>query len=68
VVAVAILHGTLNATYGLSIVLVRGGNDLTTGVTGLPGFVVLAAVILVLWLHDSHPQLREENASSCVCE
>lgn len=68
VLAAAIVHGTLNATYGLSIVLVRGGNDLTTGVTGLPGFVVLAAVILILWLHDSHPQLREENASSCVCE
>lgn len=68
VIAAAIIHGTLNATYGLSIVLIRGGNDLTTGVTGLPGFVVLAAVILILWLHDSHPQLREENASSCVCE
>lgn len=27
-----------------------------TGVTGLPGFVVLAAVILILWLHDCDPQ------------
>jgi len=60
VVAAAILHGTLNATYGLAIVLIRGGDDLTTGVTGLPGFVVLAAVILILWLHDSDPQ---SNAS-----
>ena len=68
VIAAAILHGTLNATYGLSIVLVRGGSDLTTGVTGLPGFLVLAGVILVLWLHDSAPQSREEKALSCVCE
>jgi membrane protease YdiL (CAAX protease family) len=55
VIAAAILHGTLNATYGLSIVLVRGGSDLTTGVTGLPGFLVLAVVILLLWRHDSNP-------------
>jgi membrane protease YdiL (CAAX protease family) len=68
VIAAAIIHGTLNATYGLSIVLLQGGNDLTTGVTGLPGFVVLAAVILILWLHDSHPQIREEKPLSCVCE
>jgi hypothetical protein len=27
---------------------------------GLPGFVVLAAVILILWLHDCDPQ---RNAS-----
>jgi membrane protease YdiL (CAAX protease family) len=68
VIAAAIIHGTLNATYGLAIVLIRGGSDLTTGVTGLPGFVVLATVILILWLHDSHLQLREEKAFSCVCE
>lgn len=68
VIAAAIMHGTLNATYGLSIVLIQGGNDLTTGVTGLPGFVVLTVVILVLWLHDSHLQIREERPLSCVCE
>ena len=55
VIAAAIVHGTFNATYGLSIVLIRGGSDLTTGVTGLPGFLVLAVVILILWLHDSNP-------------
>jgi len=55
VIAAAIIHGTFNATYGLSIVLVRGGSDLTTGVTGLPGFLVLAVVILLLGLHDRHP-------------
>jgi len=61
VIAAAIVHGTLNATYGLSIVFVRGGSDLTTGMTGLPGFVVLAAVILVLWLHDPDPQRDAEH-------
>lgn len=55
VIAAAIVHGTFNATYGLAIVLIRGGNDLTTGVTGLPGFLVLAVVILILWHHDPDP-------------
>jgi membrane protease YdiL (CAAX protease family) len=55
VLAAAVIHGTLNGTYGLSIVLVRGGSDLTTGVTGLPGFLVLGIVILLLWRHDSNP-------------
>jgi membrane protease YdiL (CAAX protease family) len=57
VIAAAIIHGTFNATYGLSVVLVQGGSDLTTGVTGLPGFLVLAVVILILWLHDPDPTL-----------
>ena len=55
VIAAAVIHGTFNATYGLSLVLVQGGSDLTTGVTGLPGFLVLAVVILILWLHDPDP-------------
>jgi membrane protease YdiL (CAAX protease family) len=61
VIAAAIVHGTFNATYGLSIVLVRGGSDLTTGVTGLPGFVVLAAIILILWRHDPKPATVYES-------
>jgi membrane protease YdiL (CAAX protease family) len=57
VIAAAIIHGTFNATYGLAIVLIRGGNDLTTGVTGLSGFVVLAVVIFILWWHDPKPAI-----------
>jgi membrane protease YdiL (CAAX protease family) len=59
VVAAAIIHGTFNATAGFSIVLVRGGSDLTTGVTGLPGFLVLVVVILLLWWHDPNPAGRD---------
>jgi len=76
VIAAAIMHGTFNATYGLSIVLIRGGSDLTTGVTGLPGFIVLAAVIAILWLHDSKPARADESTEglsqndivACHCE
>lgn len=64
VIAAAIVHGTLNATYGLSIVLIRGGSDLTTGVTGLPGFLVLAVLIVVLFLHDPNPARAAESQTN----
>lgn len=44
VIAAAIIHGSLNGTVGLAIMVVKGGNDLTVGVTGLPGFIVPAVV------------------------
>jgi uncharacterized protein len=61
VIAAAIIHGTFNATYGLAIVLVQGGSDLTTGVTGLPGFLVLILVILLLAWHDSEPETPQQT-------
>jgi membrane protease YdiL (CAAX protease family) len=61
VIAAAIIHGTFNATYGLAITLVRGGSDLTTGVTGVPGFFVLTLVIFLLWLHDPKPAKTQQT-------
>lgn len=52
VLAAAIMHGTLNGTYGLAIMVIKGGNDLTVGVTGLAGFVVLVCVNLGLLVYD----------------
>ena len=52
VIAAAIIHGSLNATAGLSLMVVKGGNDLSVGVTGLAGFIVLALVNVGLLLHD----------------
>jgi membrane protease YdiL (CAAX protease family) len=51
VIAAAIIHGSLNATVGLAIMPIRGGNDLTVGVTGLSGFIVLAIINLVIYKH-----------------
>jgi membrane protease YdiL (CAAX protease family) len=53
VVAAAILHGSLNATSGLAIMVVKGGSDLTTGVTGLAGFIVLLIADLFIFLFDT---------------
>jgi len=51
VIAAAIIHGSLNATVGLAIMPIRGGDDLTVGVTGLSGFIVLAIINLVIYKH-----------------
>ena len=52
VIAAAIIHGSLNATVGLSIMVIKGGNDLTVGVTGLAGFIVLGLVNIGLFVYD----------------
>ncbi len=50
--AAAVMHGTINAAGGLSIMFVRGGGDLVVGMTGAAGLLVLAGANLVLWLMD----------------
>jgi membrane protease YdiL (CAAX protease family) len=49
VIAAAIIHGSLNATVGLAIMPIRGGDDLTVGVTGLSGFIVLAIINMLIY-------------------
>jgi len=51
VIAAAILHGTLNATGGLSIMIVSG-NDLVIGVTGASGFIILSILNLLIFVLD----------------
>jgi len=52
VIAAAVIHGSLNATAGLGILVIKGGSDLTVGVTGLAGFVVLAIVNIGIFVFD----------------
>lgn len=54
VVAAAVLHGSLNGTCGISFMLIRGGNDLLAGLTGLAGFIVLGIVNFIIFL-KFHP-------------
>lgn len=49
VVSVAVMHGTLNGTASASYLALSGGSDLTVGVTGLAGFVVLLLVNVGVW-------------------
>jgi len=52
VIAASILHGTLNGVAGISIMFIKGGNDITVGITGLSGFIALAVIILCLFVYD----------------
>ena len=45
----AIFHGTINAVAGLNVILVKGGNDLLNGLTGVSGFFVMAIVIMIVY-------------------
>ncbi|MCX7956297.1 MAG: CPBP family intramembrane metalloprotease [Endomicrobia bacterium] len=52
VIACSILHGGINASYGFSILFLKGGNELTVGILGLSGFVVLFLIDAIIWLSD----------------
>ncbi len=54
VIAAAIMHGTMNATAGISIMLIEGGNDLTVGMPGVAGFITLIIAITVLFVYDRY--------------
>lgn len=59
VIAAAIMHGTLNGTAGIAIMVIDGGNDLIVGMTGLAGFISLIVVLFVLFIYDN--KLSEEK-------
>ncbi|OEH87042.1 abortive infection protein [Desulfuribacillus stibiiarsenatis] len=52
VIAAAIMHGTINGTVALAVIMVSGGTDLLVGVTGLAGLVALGFMNIVLWIYD----------------
>jgi membrane protease YdiL (CAAX protease family) len=52
VIAASIMHGTMNAIAGISIMAINGGNDLTAGITGLAGFLALTIFITGVFIYD----------------
>jgi uncharacterized protein len=61
VIAAAILHGSLNAVAGLSIMPLAGSNPLLTGLTGLAGFLVLAVLNLVIYFFGKPEKLMQKK-------
>lgn len=49
VIAAAVMHGTLNGTAGIAIMMVKGGSDLTIGLTGAAGLLTLLIANLILY-------------------
>ncbi len=52
VIATSIMHGTLNASAGFALLYIKGGNDLTVGVTGAAGFAGLLILNILLFLYN----------------
>ncbi len=53
VIAAAMMHGVMNGTAALSIMAIKGGNDLTIGITGVAGFITIVIAVGVLIILDS---------------
>jgi membrane protease YdiL (CAAX protease family) len=64
VIAAAIIHGSLNSTAALAVIMTEGGNELTIGVTGAAGFIVLLIVNLGIFLFDR--SIREKSVSAMM--
>ncbi|MCX8092678.1 MAG: CPBP family intramembrane metalloprotease [Candidatus Goldbacteria bacterium] len=54
VIAAAIMHGVLNASPGISIVYLKGGNEITTGITGISGMIALIIINLLIFIYDKY--------------
>lgn len=52
VISAAIMHGTMNALAGISIMAIKGGNDLTSGIAGLAGFITFSIFLIILFIYD----------------
>lgn len=52
VIAAAVIHGTINGTAGIAIMLIKGGNDVLVGITGLAGFIALLIVTALIFVYD----------------
>jgi uncharacterized protein len=61
VIAAAIMHGSLNAVAGLSIMPLAGQKPLLTGMTGLAGFLVLALLNLVIFFYGKPEKLMQKE-------
>jgi uncharacterized protein len=52
VIGAAIMHGTINASAGIPLLFIAGGNDLVAGATGFTGMIALALVIGIMVVYD----------------
>lgn len=52
VIAASIFHGGINSLGGTAIMLLKGGNELLIGLTGLAGFIVLALVNIAIFIYE----------------
>lgn len=59
VIAAGIMHGTLNGTAVVALMVLEGGNELIVGVTGFSGFISLSIVTLLFFIYDKYISKEE---------
>ncbi len=59
VIAAAISHGTFNASLSLATLFLKGGSELTIGMTGLAGLIFLIIINFIIYLY-----LRQKSFSN----
>ena len=64
VIVAAIMHGTINAVAGVTVLVVTPTNDLLYGATGAAGIIVLRVVDTCLYLYDKY--VSKENIFSTL--
>ena len=58
VIAVSITHGTLNASAGIALMFIKGGDELLVGMTGLAGLLALVLINGGLFVCTRHLPLE----------
>lgn len=61
VIVAAIMHGTINAVAGITMLVVTPANDLLNGATGLAGMIVLLIVDAGLYLYDKSVGMNKRS-------
>jgi len=57
----AVMHGTLNASAAIPLLWIIGGDDLTVGLTGFAGFIMLIIFNLGLIIFDKKSKKKMKN-------
>lgn len=60
VLTAALAHGSFNGTVGLSTLLLQGGTDLTVGMMGLAGLIVLTASNIIIFVLNRRTTITKE--------
>ncbi len=61
VIAASICHGSFNASLGLSILYIKGGTELLTGMTGLAGLLAIIIVDIFIYYIYNPTNLKKVN-------
>jgi uncharacterized protein len=54
VIAAAVFHGSINASAGMTVIFLKGGNDLTTGAVGACSIASLVILNIALYVYDRY--------------